>query len=88
MSRVVVFGAVAGRLAAAAGHGGNGTGSQITQAEKLLEELGSLSFQSCQIVRHGGLLSVSHPVCTYIDAQNNGTKKGNLLDALFQVARP
>ena len=35
MSRVVVFGAVAGRLAAAPGHGGDGTRSKITQAKSL-----------------------------------------------------
>jgi len=36
MSRVVVFGTVAGRLATTAGYGGDGTGSQISQAEELL----------------------------------------------------
>ena len=40
--RVVVLGAVAGGLAAAPGHGGNGTRTEITQAEELLQELGSL----------------------------------------------
>ena len=54
MSRVVVFGAVAGRLAAASGHGGNGARSQITQAEELLQELGSLGLQGGEIVRHKG----------------------------------
>src|SRR6516164_1062637 len=33
-----------------------------------------------------GLLSVSHPFCTHIDAQNNAIKKRNSLDAPFQVA--
>jgi hypothetical protein len=37
---------------------------QITQAEELLQELGSLGFQSCEIVRHRGLLSVPHTFCT------------------------
>src|SRR5207253_7354956 len=52
MSRVVVFGAVAGRLAAASDHCGNGARSKITPAEKLLQELGSLGPQCCDIVRH------------------------------------
>src|SRR5947199_4468366 len=81
MSRVVVFGAVAGRFAAAPGHGGNGTRSKITQVEELLQELGSLGFQSCEIVRHRGLLSVSYLICTYRYVQNNATKKGNPQDA-------
>jgi len=45
MSRVVAFGAVAGRLAAAAHDRGKGAGSQITQAEELLQELGSFGLQ-------------------------------------------
>src|SRR5713226_3611475 len=81
MSRVVVFGAVAGRFAAAPGHGGNGTRSQITQAEELLQELGSLGLQSCKIIRHRGLLSVPYLICTYRYVQNNATKKENPLDA-------
>src|SRR5438094_3614588 len=81
MSRGVVFGAVAGRFAAAPGHGGNGTRSKITQVEELLQELGSLGFQSCEIVRHRGLLSVSYLICTYRYVQNNATKKGNPQDA-------
>ena len=32
--------------------------------------------------------SVPHLVCTYIDAQNSATKKGNPPDAPFQVVRP
>src|SRR6516164_6392339 len=88
MSWVVVFGAVAGRLATAAGYGGDGTGSQIAQAEELLQELGSLRFQSSQIIRHRDLLSVSHLVCKYIDAQNDGIKKGKPLDRPFLVVHP
>src|SRR5438477_448241 len=75
MSRVVVLGAVAGRLAAAAHDRGKGAGSQITQAEELLQELGSFGLQSIDIVRHKGFLSVPQIVCTYIDVQNNVTKK-------------
>src|SRR6266699_148180 len=80
MSRVVVFGAVAGSFAAAPGHGGNGTRSQITQAEEFLQELGSMGLQSCKIIRHRGLLFVWYLICTYRYAQNNAIKKGNLLD--------
>src|SRR6266436_593383 len=58
MSRVVVFGAVARRLAAAPGHRGNGTRSKIMQAEELFQELRSLGLQSCKIVWHRGLLSL------------------------------
>src|SRR5439155_26277588 len=75
MSRVVAFGAVAGRFAAAAHDRGKGAGSQITQAKELLQELGSFGFQSIDIVRHKGFLSVPQIVCTYIDVQNNVTKK-------------
>src|SRR5439155_1140541 len=88
MSRVVVFGAVAGRFAAAPGHGGNGTRSKITQVEELLQELGSLGFQSCEIVRHRGLLSVSYLICTYRYVQNNATKKGNPQDASSRSRTP
>jgi hypothetical protein len=66
---------VAGRLAAAAHDRGKGAGSQITQAEELLQELGSFGLQSIDIVRHKGFLSVPQIVCTYIDVQNNATKK-------------
>src|SRR5256884_7041233 len=52
MSGVVAFGAVAGRLAAAAHDRGKGAGSQITQTEELLQELGSFGLQSIDIVRH------------------------------------
>src|SRR5207253_2729263 len=75
MSRVVAFGAVAERFAAAAHDRGKGAGSQITQAKELLQELGSFGFQSIDIVRHKGFLSVPQIVCTYIDVQNNVTKK-------------
>src|SRR5712664_3981157 len=89
MSRVVVFGAVAGRFAAAPGHGGNGTRSQITQAEELLQELGSLGLQSCEIVRHtGSPLSVSYLICTYRYVQNNATKKEIPLDASSRSRTP
>src|SRR5205823_8602771 len=88
MSRVVVFGAVAGRFAAAPGHGGNGTRSKITQVEELLQELGSLGFQSCEIVRHRGLLSVSYLICTYRYVQSNATKKGNPQDASSRSRTP
>jgi hypothetical protein len=57
--QVVVFGAMAGRLVAASGHGGNGTRSKITQAEELVQELGSLRFQSCQLVRVSFLYRIS-----------------------------
>ena len=76
MSRVVVLGALAGRLAAAAHDRGKGAGSQITQAEELLQQLGSFGLQSSDIIRHKGFLSVPQIVCTYIDVQNNATKKG------------
>src|SRR5580700_737142 len=52
MSRVVAFGAVAGRLAAAAHDRSKRAGSQITQAEELLQELGSFGLPSSDIVRH------------------------------------
>jgi len=51
MCRVAVFGAVAGWLTAAPGHSANGTLSKSTQVEELLQELGSLRLQSCEIVR-------------------------------------
>jgi hypothetical protein len=66
---------VAGRLAAAAHDRGQGAGSEITQAEELLQELGSFGLQRIDIVRHKGFLSVPQIVCTYIDVQNNVTKK-------------
>jgi hypothetical protein len=88
MSRVVVFGAVAGRLAAASGHGGNGTGSKITQAEELPQELGSLGLQCSDIVRHKDFLSVPYIVCTYIDVQNYATKKRKPDGCHFQVVHP
>jgi hypothetical protein len=75
MSGVVAFGAVAGRLAAAAHDRGKGAGAQITQAEELLQELGSFGLQSMDIFRHKGFLSLPQIVCTYIDVQNNATKK-------------
>src|SRR5438552_7897019 len=75
MSRVVVLGAVAGRLAAAAHDRGKGAGSQITQAEELLQELGSFGLQSIDIFRHKVFLSVPQIVCTYIDVQKHATKK-------------
>ena len=74
MSRVVASGAVAGRLAAAAHDRGKGTGSQITQAEELLQELGSFGLQSIDIFRHKGFPSVPQSVCTYIDVQKHATK--------------
>jgi hypothetical protein len=88
MPRVVVFGAVAGRLAAASGHGGNGTGSKIAQGEELFQELGSLGLQCCDIVRHKGFLSVPYLVCTYIDVQNNVTKKENPPDVTSRSRTP
>jgi hypothetical protein len=75
VSRVVAFGTVAGRLAAAAHDGGKRAGAQITQAEELFQKLGSFALQSSDIVRHKGFLSVPQIVCTYIDVQNNATKK-------------
>ena len=51
VSRVVVFSTVAGRLAAASGHRSDGAGSQITQAEELFQEFGSLGFQSGEVIR-------------------------------------
>src|SRR5580704_11705562 len=79
VSGVVVFSAVAGRLATASGHGSDGAGSQITQAEELFQEFGSLGFQSGEVIRHKGFLSIAQPVCTYRDAQNHAIKKGNPL---------
>ena len=52
MSRIVGFGAMAGRLAAASGHGGNATWPKITQAEEAFQELGAFSFKGREIVRH------------------------------------
>jgi hypothetical protein len=72
MSRVVAFGAVAGGLAAAAHDRGKGARSQITQAEELLQELGSFGLQSIDIVRHKGFPSLPQIVCTYIDVAKKG----------------
>jgi hypothetical protein len=47
---VVLFSAVAERLAATSVHGSDGAGSQITQAEELLQELGPLGLQSGEVI--------------------------------------
>src|SRR5438034_4942426 len=88
MSRVVVFGAVAGRLAAASGHGGNGARSQITQAEELLQELGSLGLQSGEIVRHEGLLFCSASSLYVYIRSASWHKKRKPARCPFHVARP
>ncbi len=88
MSRVVVFGAVAGRLAAASGHGGNGARSQITQAEELLQELGSLGLQSGEIVRHEGLLFCSASSLYVYIRSESWHKKRKPARCPFHVARP
>jgi len=72
---------VAGRLAAASGHGGDGTGSQITQGEELFQELGSLGLQRGEVIDIRVSFCVADLFCTYISVQNHGTKKGNPLDA-------
>src|SRR5437660_931606 len=88
MSGVVAFGAVAGRLAAASGHRGNGTGSQIAQAEELPQELGSLGLQSSELVKHKG-----SPFCNAynLNVQRRSEvwhKKGKPARYHFQVAHP
>src|ERR1700737_1539931 len=88
MSRVVGFGAVAGRLAAASGHSGNGAWSQITQAEELLQEFGSLGLQRGEGVRHKG-----SPFCSasslYVYIRSESChKKRKPARRPFYVARP
>jgi hypothetical protein len=74
MSRGVVFGAVAGRLAAASGDRADGTRSQIPQAQELFQELG---LWVAKVARSSGygLLSVAHSIRTYKSVQNNALKK-------------
>ena len=43
-TRIVRRGAMAGRFAAPPDHGGNGTRSEIAQAQELLQELGPIRF--------------------------------------------
>jgi hypothetical protein len=45
MSRTVPMSALALRLSTAAGNGGNRTGAEIAQAEKLLQKFGSSGLQ-------------------------------------------
>jgi hypothetical protein len=44
MTRVVGLSAMAGRLATVPGHGGNGSRSQVTETEELLQQLGTVGF--------------------------------------------
>jgi hypothetical protein len=44
MTRIIRLGAMAGRLAAAPDHGGDGTRPEIAQAEELIQELGPIRF--------------------------------------------
>jgi len=44
MTRIIRLGAMAGRLAAAPDHGGNGTRPEIAQAQELIQELGPIRF--------------------------------------------
>src|SRR5437899_12359259 len=88
MSRVVVFSAVAGRLAAASGHGGDGTGSQITQGEELFQELGSLGLQRGEVIRHKGLLLCSGSILYVYIRSESWHKKRKPARCPFHVARP
>ena len=77
MAGVVGLGAMAGGLAAATDHGGNGAGRKSPKRQKLFQKLGSFGLQGCEIVRHKGSPFCSALVCTYIYAQNDATKKEN-----------
>jgi hypothetical protein len=57
MTGIVGFGAMAGRLAAAPDYGSNGAGPKITQAEELLQELGTVGLQGSESNRHSTFLS-------------------------------
>ncbi len=52
VARVIRFGAMAGRLTTAAHHGRDGTGPQVAEEKKLLQESGSFCFKSVEGVRH------------------------------------
>jgi hypothetical protein len=54
MTRIAGFGAMAGRLSTAPDNGSNRTGSEVAQAEEILQELGPLGFEGSEIVRHSG----------------------------------
>jgi hypothetical protein len=79
MSRVIVFGATVGGLAAASRDGGNGTWSKIARAEELPHELGSLGLPSGEIVGPT-LVSVARLICTYTYGQTSAAKKENPLE--------
>jgi hypothetical protein len=53
VTRVVGFGAMAGRLPAASHYGCDRTGPQIAQVEEVFQEFGSIRFQSIEGVSHG-----------------------------------
>jgi hypothetical protein len=74
VSGVVVFSAVAGRLAAASGHGSDGAGSQIPQAKELFQELGSFAFQCGEVIRHKGFLSVE-AISLYVSQRSESCQK-------------
>jgi hypothetical protein len=57
MARIIWFGAMAGKFTTAPDHGSNRTGPKITQAEELLQELGSIGLQGSESIRHSGFLS-------------------------------
>jgi hypothetical protein len=75
MSGIVRLGAMAGRFAAASRPGGNATRPKITQAEELLQEIGSFGFQGGEVINHRGSF------CAYLYAQNDAIKKGSSLRA-------
>ena len=52
MAGIARLGAMAGWLSTTPNHRGNGARAQIAQTHKLFQELGALSFQSNEIVRH------------------------------------
>lgn len=58
MAGITWFSAMARRLPTAPNHGGNRPGPQVTQAEEILQELGSLGIERGEIIRHNGFLSV------------------------------
>src|SRR5580693_5293948 len=56
MAGIVGFRTMARRLATAPDYRRNGTGPKITQAQELLQQLGSIGLQGVKSIRHVGLL--------------------------------
>ena len=60
MAGIVRLGAMAGRFTAAAHYSRDRTGPQITKAEELFKDFGSLLFKSFECIRHGNHLSARY----------------------------